>query len=101
MHHVWDGLGCVEHIPGSGVHTEVEVRLSNRKAVGSGCDGFEGKEGPGNFFGFLDARMDHVFAPAVFLFLSLPPTTLFFESTYPLASRSLSSYRHPKTKPQI
>ena len=32
------------------MHTEVEVRLSNRKAVGSGYDGFEGKEGPGNFF---------------------------------------------------
>jgi hypothetical protein len=59
------------------------------------------KKDQATFFGFLDARVDDVFAPAVFLFLSLPPTTLFFEPTYPLASRSLSSHRHPKTKPQI
>lgn len=37
--------------------------------------------------------MDDVFAPAIFLFVSFSPTTLFFEPTYPPASRSLSSFR--------
>jgi len=59
MYHVWDCLGCLEmgRAPGSGVCAEVEVRLSNRKAVGSGYDGFEGKEGLDDFFWISGRRI--------------------------------------------
>jgi hypothetical protein len=84
MHQVRDGLKCVKHVPGSGVRTEVEVRLSNGKAVRSGYDGFEGKEGLGNFLNFWMPGWT-TYLRLLFSSFSLSPTTLLLEPTYPLA----------------